>query len=98
MDARQLFQKQCSECKGTGGVDSGGFDMADQPISIGTCDVCEGRGTVLDRDAILDRIDNLQDTRDYAAPELQDHLSQQISILIDLIEPLFNDNAALAPT
>ena len=61
--------------------------MADHPINI-TCPDCEGKQTVLDRAAISGRIQNLQDTRDYAAPELAEHLTRQIDILLDLIEPL----------
>ena len=87
MDTRQLFQKQCARCEGTGEVDSGAMGMSGHWINI-TCPDCEGKQTVLDRAAILGRIQNLHDTRDYAAPELAENLTRQIDILLDLIEPL----------
>ena len=87
MNTRQLFQKRCDRCEGTGEVDSGGVDMIGHFVNV-TCPDCEGAGTVLDRAAVSGRIQNLQDTRDYAAPELAEHLTRQINILLDLIEPL----------
>jgi hypothetical protein len=61
MDARQIYQKPCKQCGGT--------------------------GTILDRDAIIAEIQSLQNQRDYAAPELHAPLTEQISVLLDLIEP-----------
>ena len=81
-----LFQKPCSACQGDGGIDSGGFDPQDYPISIGACPACNGNGTVLDRAAINGRIQGLQDTMDYAAPELWVHLDKQRSILLAMLD------------
>ena len=85
-DPDMLFRETCPACQGDGREDSGGFDPQGHPISLGTCPRCDGDRTILDRAAINARISGLQNTMDYAAPEVCVHLQSQIAQLLALLE------------
>ncbi len=84
----ELFQKRCLACDGTGEYeqDTGGFSPQGFPIvNTLTCLVCHGKGKFLDRPAIIARINGLQDTMNYAAPEVWTHLYAQREVLLSLL-------------
>jgi len=81
----RAFERLCRTCGGVGEVDSGAPDPQGYFINV-TCPTCNGRGVVLDRAAIWNRLKALQDTAAYAAPELQPHLMAQKAELLTLLE------------
>ena len=48
--------------------------------------------TEAERSKIIRQIESLQNTRDYAAPELEPQLTRQIEKLLDIIEPSRREN------
>ena len=80
-------REDCAFCGGTGEVDSGGFTPWDTPISV-ACPYCQPTPEETMRSFLLGRIKALQDTIDYAAPEVEPFLQARRDKLLSQLEAL----------
>ena len=74
----------CKRCNDTGEVDSGGFSPQGHPISVG-CPDCYDLAETTRRWRVA-RVRSLQQTRDYAAPELVPQITAKIDRLLAILE------------
>lgn len=81
---------RCTQCKGSGERDSGGFSEQGYPLGNGQqCPTCEGTGDDgrrVDRIKINRQIVSLQNSRDYADEVEAQRLTRQIERLLDVLE------------
>jgi len=81
---------RCTQCKGSGEQDSGGFSTQGHPVGNGQpCPTCEGTGDdghCVDRIKIMRQITSLQNSRDYADEVEAQHLTRRIDRLLDVLE------------
>lgn len=81
---------RCGFCGGTGEVDSGGFTPWGTPIDV-ACPYCKPDPRETMRSFLLGRVNALQDTIDYAAPEIAPHYQKMRDRLLERVDRLTDE-------